>query len=106
MMDVTPKAFYDITIQGDPSFVLNLLSHQQWVDGIVAEWDAVSVKWSIRVNDTERADRVLLRSVLADQSLVVLEYVRQPCEAKDLVLVVQDQTHTLQHMTTGLLATH
>lgn len=104
MLDMTPKAFYDITIQGDPSFVLNLLSHQQWVDGIVAQWDAVSVKWCMKVNDPERADRVLLRSVLADQNLVVLEYARQPAECEEVMMLLQE--HRLRSAIPAMLAAH
>jgi ABC-2 type transport system ATP-binding protein len=67
-------ADYSLTIAGDCSTVHELLTEQDWVHSIETWQEHDLSRWKVRVHDEAKADLGLLRAILADRSLRIIEF--------------------------------
>lgn len=84
-------ALYHLTIQGETSTVYDLLVEQAWIHSIEVQHLHVFQKWFVRVQDEDQAERSLLRAILADRNLTVLEFKKVRGRLTDVI--TSENTH-------------
>jgi ABC-2 type transport system ATP-binding protein len=80
-------AVYSLVISGDARQTLSTVESQSWVSGITASVaDEGLTLWQVSVTDEEAAETELLRLVLADGQLKVMDWGRKKYELEEIFL--------------------
>jgi ABC-2 type transport system ATP-binding protein len=88
---------YSLVLQGDPSAAYARVIGQPWVAGIQVGRRNGHVTWAVSVSDEEAAQAELLRLVLAEQSLDVIEFGRKKHEMEEVFMqIVEGGAHVQQ----------
>ncbi|MCA9902994.1 MAG: ABC transporter ATP-binding protein [Anaerolineae bacterium] len=74
LIEQADNAIYHLTISGDATTVHDLLIEQAWIESIHVQRKDDLFRWTVHVNDERQAERSLLRAVLADRRLHVVDY--------------------------------
>ena len=88
---------YSLVLQGEPSAAYARVIGLPWVAGIQVGRRNGYITWQVSVSDEEAAQAELLRLVLAEQSLAVLEFGRKKHELEEVFMqIVEGGTHVQQ----------
>ncbi|MBZ0291197.1 MAG: ABC transporter ATP-binding protein [Anaerolineae bacterium] len=85
-------ALFQMTIRGDASTVRELLTEEAWIHAIHVAQQDDHEEWIVAVHDEYQAGRGLLRAVLADRSLSVINYKQLRPRLHDIL----NQTETIR----------
>ena len=77
---------FSLTIQGDARSTQGRLAEESWVTGISTAESNGQTSWQVSVSDLEKANERLLRMVLSNEDLKVLEFGRKKYELEDVFL--------------------
>ncbi|MBD3406625.1 MAG: ATP-binding cassette domain-containing protein [Candidatus Lokiarchaeota archaeon] len=77
---------YSITTKGDISSNLQLLQSQSWITSIQTERVDGKTRWTISVNDEERAEDELLRTLLKHERTTVIQFGVKEFELEEVFL--------------------
>ncbi len=85
-------AVYDVTTRGPHRAVAAELARLPWVAGVDMRHENGQASWAVRVDDEERADRELLRTLLGDPDVTVVGFGRRTFDLEDVfVRIVEEQ---------------
>jgi ABC-2 type transport system ATP-binding protein len=84
----TDGPVYSLVLEGDPSAAYTRVSSQPWVMGIHVGQRNNQVTWQVSVTDEQAARAQLLRLVLRDEGLTVLEFGRKKHELEEVFMQV------------------
>jgi ABC-2 type transport system ATP-binding protein len=77
---------FTLTTEGDTSNTEAKIAEQSWVSGIRTATVNSQTRWQVTVSNEEDANNRLLRMVLSDENLRVLEYGRKKYELEEVFL--------------------
>lgn len=80
------EAVYTLITQGDPASAQERLSRQRWVSGLELSQQDGQSYWTVAVSDTDAAQACLLRLVMQDEWIQVIEYGRQKLELEEIFM--------------------
>jgi len=81
------EAVYSVVIAGDAGQSLSRVESQSWVSGIsTSDTDEGYTSWQVSVTDEKAAKSQLLRLVLADEQLQVIDWGRKKYELEEIFL--------------------
>lgn len=87
-------AIYTVEIKGTKDNLDQRLSGIPWITAVTCQHKNGVSCWQVEVSDEEKADRDLLRQVLADPDLQVIEYQRKKYELEEVFLdIVKGANH-------------
>jgi ABC-2 type transport system ATP-binding protein len=85
---------YSLVLQGDPGAAHTRVADQPWVTGVQVGQKNGYVTWQVSVSDEEAARAELLRLVLAEDNLNVLEFGRKKHELEEVFMqIVEGGSH-------------
>jgi len=84
---------YQLKIKGEPGQLQEQVSAQPWVSAISSAFSNGVTAWQVSVSDQEAAEDQLLRLVLAEPGVRVLDFRRQSYELEDVFLKIVGETH-------------
>jgi ABC-2 type transport system ATP-binding protein len=79
-------AVYTIVTQGDTELACERLSRQPWVTNLELSNMDEGTRWAVAVSDTEAAQARLLRLVMQDEWIEVIEYGRHVLELEEIFM--------------------
>jgi ABC-2 type transport system ATP-binding protein len=79
-------AVYNIVTQGDTELACERLSRQPWVTNLELSDVEEGTRWAVAVSDTEAAQARLLRLVMQDEWIEVIEYGRHVLELEEIFM--------------------
>jgi ABC-2 type transport system ATP-binding protein len=79
-------AVYNIVTQGDTELACERLSRQPWVTNLELFDVEGGTRWAVAVSDTEAAQARLLRLVMQDEWIEVIEYGRHVLELEEIFM--------------------
>jgi ABC-2 type transport system ATP-binding protein len=79
-------AVYTIVTQGDTELACERLSRQPWVTNLELSHVEEGTRWAVAVSDTEAAQARLLRLVMQDEWIEVIEYGRHVLELEEIFM--------------------
>ncbi len=79
-------AVYTLLTQGDPTQAQKRLSNQPWVSDLELSTQDGNTRWSVAVSDADAAQARLLRLVMQDEWIQVVEYGRQKLELEEIFM--------------------
>lgn len=79
---------YTLTVQGATAQVQARLAGQPWVTGMQSTPVNGHLRWDVNVSDPAAAEAQLLRTVLADEAVTVLEYGRKQVDLEEIFLTL------------------
>jgi ABC-2 type transport system ATP-binding protein len=79
-------AVYTIVTQGDTELACERLSRQPWVTNLELSNMDEGTRWAVSVSDTEAAQARLLRLVMQDEWIEVIEYGRHVLELEEIFM--------------------
>jgi len=79
---------YTLSLKGDARRALARIKALSWVSGVDEVTHNGSVTWDIGVTDDRAAEAQLLRQVLADEALTVVEFSRRKFELEEVFLSI------------------
>jgi ABC-2 type transport system ATP-binding protein len=84
-------AVYNIVTQGDTELTCERLSRQPWITNLELSDVEEGTRWTVAVSDTEAAQARLLRLVMQDEWIEVIEYGRHVLELEEIFMrLVED----------------
>jgi ABC-2 type transport system ATP-binding protein len=87
-------AVYTLGVKGNISNLDQRLSAIPWISAVTCQHQNGINRWQVEVSDEEVADRDLLRRVLEDPDLQVIEYQRKKYELEEVFLqIVKGDNH-------------
>lgn len=85
---------YRVELKGDPTEAQKRVSSQPWVTSLKATPNDNHIDWQVTVTDENAAEDQLLRLVLADERLKVIEFGRKKYELEEVFLgLVEGSEH-------------
>ena len=84
----TGETIYLVSIKGDTESAFSRVSSQSWVSNSTAEKKNDITKWQINVTDEDAAEKHLLRLILTDEHLSVVEFKKKEYELEEIFLRV------------------
>jgi ABC-2 type transport system ATP-binding protein len=78
-------ALYRVCVRGESSTVHDLLAEQSWIYSIQVQQQRDCQHWLMRVRDEDQAERSLLRAILADRSLSILDFKKERGRLMDFI---------------------
>jgi ABC-2 type transport system ATP-binding protein len=87
------STIYVLTLKGDPAQAQQRVAAQSWVTGIIAKAANTHTDWQVTVTDEAAAEEQLLRLVLADPQVKVLEFGRKKYELEEVFLGLVEGNH-------------
>ena len=82
------KPVYTVSLKGDVRRALARIEALPWVSGVHEVAHNGPVTWDISVTDDQAAEAQLLRHVLADEALTVVEFSRRKLELEEVFLSI------------------
>jgi ABC-2 type transport system ATP-binding protein len=79
---------YTLSLKGDAHRALARIQALPWVSGVREAAHNGTVTWNIGVTDDQAAETQLLRHVLADETLTVVEFTRSKFELEDVFMSI------------------
>ena len=79
-------AVYTLLTQGDPTQAQKRLSNQPWVSDLELSTQDGNTRWLVAVSDADAAQARLLRLVMQDEWIQVVEYGRQKLELEEIFM--------------------
>jgi len=80
------STIYVVVLKGDPAQAQQRVAAQPWVSNIKVTPDITHTDWQVTVTDEAAAEEQLLRLVLADPQVSVLEFGRKKYELEEVFL--------------------
>ncbi len=77
---------YSIELRGDGTLAQQRVSSQPWVSDLRVHQNDQSTQWQVSVSDQGAAESQLLRLVLADESLTVLQFGRRQYQLEEIFM--------------------
>ena len=87
---------YKIVLEGDANAAQNRLANLPWVSGIKVTQLEAQTTWLVSVTDEAAAKSELLRSVVCDEQLNVIEFGRMKYELEDVFLSIVEGGRDVQ----------
>ena len=85
---------YTLSLKGDPAEAQQRVAAQPWVSSLAAAASDGHVDWQVTVTDENAAEDQLLRLVLADEHIRVVEFGRKKYELEEVFLgLVEGSNH-------------
>ncbi|MFX0004426.1 MAG: ABC transporter ATP-binding protein [Candidatus Hodarchaeota archaeon] len=82
---------YLVTLKGDTESAYNNVSNQPWVSNIDVQKKNNNIKWQIKVTDDDLAEEKLLRLILEDENVKVIDYRLKQYELEEIFLQVLEE---------------
>jgi len=77
---------YSLTLKGDVQEAHKVVSGQAWVSGVTTQAENGTTRWDVSVNDEAQAENELLRLVLSDRRVNVMEFGRKRYNLEEVFL--------------------
>jgi ABC-2 type transport system ATP-binding protein len=77
---------FSVTIDGDEGDTRSELMKKSWVSGIVAHSKNGLTSWQVNVSNEDIANEKLLRTILRNEKIKVLDYGQKKLELEDVFL--------------------
>jgi ABC-2 type transport system ATP-binding protein len=87
------STIYTMALKGDPARAQQRVAAQPWVSNITATPANTHTAWQVTVTDEAAAEEQLLRLVLADDQVNVLEFGRKKYELEEVFLDLVEGNH-------------
>jgi ABC-2 type transport system ATP-binding protein len=88
---------FSLTVKGEAGAAQARLTSQPWVAGVQATPVNGHVRWEVSVTDPAAAEAHLLRVVLADEAVSVLEYGRKQVDLEEIFLALTNGGENGRH---------
>ena len=88
---------YSLTVKGQVAAAQARLASQPWVAGVQATPVNGHVRWEVSVTDPAAAEAQLLRVVLADEAVSVLEFGRKQVDLEEIFLALTNGDENGRH---------
>jgi ABC-2 type transport system ATP-binding protein len=82
---------YLVTLKGDTDIAFKNVSNQSWVSNIDVQKKNDKIKWQIKVTDDNLAEEQLLRLILENEKVKVLDYRLKQYELEEIFLQVLEE---------------
>jgi ABC-2 type transport system ATP-binding protein len=87
---------YTVVMEGDPSEVKARVTQHGWVEGVKTTSMNGRITWRVHVTDEEAAKSELLRLILADEDIQVVEFGRKQYELEEVFLSIIEGEENVQ----------
>jgi ABC-2 type transport system ATP-binding protein len=87
---------YTVVMEGDPSEVKARVTQRGWVEGVKTTSMNGRITWRVHVTDEEVAKSELLRLILADEDIKVVEFGRKQYELEEVFLNIIEGEENVQ----------
>lgn len=87
---------YTVVMEGDPSEAKARVTQRGWVEGVKTTSMNGRITWRVNVTDEEVAKSELLRLILADESIKVVEFGRMQYELEEVFLSIIEGEENVQ----------
>jgi ABC-2 type transport system ATP-binding protein len=87
------STIYVMALKGDPTQAQQRVAAQPWVSNITTKPDNSHIDWQVTVTDEAAAEEQLLRLVLAESQVNVLEFGRKKYELEEVFLGLVEGSH-------------
>jgi ABC-2 type transport system ATP-binding protein len=87
---------YSVVMEGDPSEAKARVTQREWVTNINTTSMNGRITWRVHVKDDEAAKAELLRLVLADEDVTVIEFGRKQYELEEVFLSIIEGEENVQ----------
>jgi ABC-2 type transport system ATP-binding protein len=84
---------YRLVTRGQPGRIRQRLESLQWINQVEMKNNRSAVGWRIFTNEEAKAERELLRAVLADDDVRVLEFGRERVELEQVFMQLVNGDH-------------
>jgi ABC-2 type transport system ATP-binding protein len=97
------ETIYSLTIRGRTADLYDVIASQPWVSSVTMSPDGDGLsRWDVSINDEDAAEDRLLRLVLDEEELRVIEFGRKTYELEEVFMnIVQGDNHAAQRTPTG-----
>jgi ABC-2 type transport system ATP-binding protein len=92
---------YELTLRGSTASVVPMMRSLSWVTGVQTTADKELTRVAVSVNDEARADHDLLRVVLADDDVAVVQFGRRRSNLEEVFLDLVEGTRAVGNQTKG-----
>jgi ABC-2 type transport system ATP-binding protein len=90
------RSVYTVVMEGDPSEVKARVAQRGWVEGVKTTSMNGRITWRVHVTDEEVAKSELLRLILADENINVVEFGRKQYELEEVFLSIIEREENVQ----------
>ncbi|KPK90420.1 MAG: multidrug ABC transporter ATP-binding protein, partial [Anaerolineae bacterium SM23_ 63] len=88
---------YTVVMEGDPSGAQARVTRSEWVSSIDTTSMNGRITWRVHVTDEEVAKSDLLRLILADEDIKVIEFGRKQYELEEVFLRIVEGEENVQY---------
>jgi ABC-2 type transport system ATP-binding protein len=89
-------SIYTVVMEGDPSEAKSRVTQHEWVEGVKTTSMNGKNTWQVHVTDEEVAKSELLRLILADEDIKVVEFGRKQYELEEVFLSIVEGKENVQ----------
>ena len=82
---------YLVTLKGDTDNAFKNLSNQSWISNIDVQKKDDKIKWQVKVTDDDLAEEQLLRLILENEKVKVIDYRLKQYELEEIFLQVLEE---------------
>jgi hypothetical protein len=87
---------YTVVMEGDPSEVKSRVTQREWVAGVKITSMNGRITWRVHVTDEKVAKSELLRLILTDEDIKVVEFGRKQYELEEVFLNIVEGDENVQ----------
>lgn len=87
---------YVITLKGATQNAYNRIQQLSWISNVNVETKKDQIKWFVKVNDTDKAESDLLRLILDDKDVKVIDYRLKEYELEEIFMQVVEGTKNVE----------